>query len=135
MEAGPIGCQVSIVREDESDWLDLSLPDGMLHQRFPVSYPYEPGRDPWLPSLEKSLVEVADHVAAQVPFDLALLGEDVGTGYIGATSPTQELPTEFIDSRGGVLVSERLWKRLQPADEPVITQSGLLWIPIRQFDG
>lgn len=108
VEAGPIGCQIGVVREAVSDWLYLSLPVGMLHRRFPVSYPLEPGRNPWITPLEKTLVEIADGVATQVPFDLALVGEDVATGLYGATSSAHELRTEFIDSRGGVLLSARL---------------------------
>src|SRR5436309_2497717 len=43
-----LGCMSHLIRvEGESDWLDLSIPTGMLNLRFPVSYPLGVSTDGW----------------------------------------------------------------------------------------
>jgi hypothetical protein len=52
-----VGCMSHLIREESgADWLDLSVPLGMLEGRFPVSYPLDVAANPWMSDIEERLV-------------------------------------------------------------------------------
>jgi hypothetical protein len=119
-----IGCVSHVIREDGgSDWLDLSLPTGMLEHVFPVQYPLAPATNAWLKTLDPILVEVAEWIYEQTAFELAIIGEEA-SGYVAAADLTND---EL--SGGGFVVPDRLWRRLNPTVESLALSSGLRFVP------
>src|SRR5664279_3359641 len=52
-----LGCLTFTVREErDSDWLDISIPTGMLNLAFPAVYPLVYDTNPWLPQLDRLLI-------------------------------------------------------------------------------
>ncbi|WP_433930044.1 hypothetical protein AB3662_39700 [Sorangium cellulosum] len=100
-----LGCLSYFVREEPgSDWLDLSIPTGMLEAAYRVSYPLDAETDPWLVRLERLLATIGARIFEVEPFQLGLLGEEAS----GASSAS-ELTVEECE-RGGLLVPLQLWE-------------------------
>jgi hypothetical protein len=67
-----------------------------------------------------------------VPFDLAIIGEEVSGRYSAdSMAAPKRLTREIVQKYGGFLLSEKLWDRLQPRVDFEILASGLRWVPIR----
>ena len=125
-----VGCEVLSVRDDESDWLDVALPTGMLELAYPVEYPLFDDTNPWIADVEGLLVSIANHIYTAVPFDLATVGEEVsGLFYARSSSETRAITRDVVDRGGGFLLSPRLWERLQPTAIAEPLASGLRWVP------
>lgn len=105
----------------ETNSLDFGIPLGMLGRAFPLVYPLDLETNPWLAEVDSALIELAESVYSEVPFDLALIGEEAA-GY--ATVDT--LKTSDVE-QGGVLISPSVSERLQPTRKPVVTATGLHW--------
>lgn len=82
--------------DGQADWLVVSVPVSAVETAFPVHFPEPPpteeewslgvdasrveldvDQNPWMRRMEAVLADVADSVAATVPFELALIGEEV----------------------------------------------------------
>jgi hypothetical protein len=119
-----VGCTSYLVRvEGESDWLDLSIPTGMLELRFPVRYPLDCTTNPWLTEVDRLLGRMAAKIYEVAPFRLGLLGEEAS----GAGS-ARELTTADCE-RGGFLVPELLWRKLAPKREADVIFPGVVYAP------
>ncbi len=89
----PIGCLSAIVREDAgAEWVELGIPMGMLDLVFQVRHPLYPKPNPWMPIVDHVLLEIAEHVYAEAPFDLAALGEEAGAVVDPAALTAADLP-------------------------------------------
>lgn len=60
--ASRMGCEVLSVRDDESDWLNVALPTGMLELAYPVAYPLLDDTNPWIADVQRLLVSIADAI-------------------------------------------------------------------------
>lgn len=120
-----VGCISHLVRvETESDWLDLSIPTGMLELRFPVSYPLDTVTNPWLAAVDRVLVLIAAAVYAVAPFRLGLIGEEAS----GASSAGEVTAQDC--ERGGLLVPDELWRKFDPKRKGERLHPGLVYVPI-----
>ena len=119
-----VGCASYLVRvEGESDWLDLSVPTGMLELRFPVRYPLDRTTNPWLTDLDRVLGRIAAKIYEVAPFRLGLLGEEAsGAGSAG------ELTAADCE-RGGFIVPEPLWRKLAPKRVADFVAPGVVYAP------
>lgn len=125
-----VGCEVLSVRDDESDWLNVALPTGMLELAYQVQYPLFDDTNPWIAGVERALVSIASHIYEVVPFDLATVGEEVsGLFYARSSSATRMITRDVVDRGGGFLLSPGHWERLQPAALAETLVSGLRWVP------
>ncbi|HEX2094038.1 MAG TPA: hypothetical protein VHG28_16670 [Longimicrobiaceae bacterium] len=119
-----VGCLSWTVREEEgSDWLDLCVPTGMLVS-LGLRHPLNLGSDPLLLQLDALFLRVAERLHAAVPFDLALVGEEV-SGQVSAAW----LTPAWLERYGGCLLSASLWERLAPRVPARQLGSGLRWVP------
>lgn len=119
-----LGCMSHLVRiEGESDWLDLSIPTGMLELRFPVTYPLDRATNTWLPELDRLLARIAARIYEVAPFRLGLLGEEAS----GASSAVELTAADC--ERGGYLVPELLWHKLAPKRVPDLMGGGTVYAP------
>ncbi len=83
-----LGCVTHVVREtDGSDWLDLCVPTGMLELVYHVAYPLYFESNPWIAPLNAYFVSLAATVYKQIPFRLAIIGEEA-SGLTDASSIT-----------------------------------------------
>lgn len=118
-----VGCMSHLIREESgADWLDLSIPIGMLEDRFPVSYPLDVATNFWMSDFEERLVKIAAAIYRVAPFRLGLVGEEAS----GASSAA-EITAEDCE-RGGVLVPLALWRKLAPKRQPVLLPEGLAYV-------
>lgn len=124
-----LGCQTMLIRDDDSDWLDIAIPTGMLHLVGDISYPFEPANHAWWSKLESVFVNVADHIATAVPFELGLIGEEVSGMYFADPTHPDTLPREYVERYGGVLLGPQTWDSLRPAVPAVSLSSGLRLVP------
>ena len=120
-----LGCVVYFIRGDaDADWLDLSIPMGMLELAFQVRYPLASSTNPWLSDLDLHLAEIGRAVYKRAAFRLGLLGEEVGAFTTAARLTAKDCET------GGFLVPEPLWRRLRPSREAVRWPEGLVYAPL-----
>jgi hypothetical protein len=98
----------------------------MLKQVFPLKSPLSHAENSWLKIVDKYLLETADIVYHQTPYDLALIGEEVS----GMVHKVFVTGTEI--ENGGVLLSPMLWEKLSPNKVFEVMSSGLRWVPFAQ---
>ncbi|WP_434045827.1 MULTISPECIES: hypothetical protein [Sorangium] len=119
-----LGCLSWFVREEAgSDWLDLSIPSGMLEAAYGLSYPLDAQTDPWLVRLERLLATIGARIFEVEPFQLGLLGEEAS----GASSAS-ELTVEECE-QGGLLVPLQLWESYGSRRAPELIAPGLAFVP------
>jgi hypothetical protein len=123
VEVGVLTCIVREVGATGSDWLDLSLPTGIL-EPLGVAYSLDPSADAMLGRLDAIFLEAADRLHAAVPFDFALVGEEA-SGQMHAA----DLSREWVEEHGGCLLSPALWEDLAPRASAKQLASGLRWVP------
>ncbi|HSS34855.1 MAG TPA: hypothetical protein VLR93_01160 [Patescibacteria group bacterium] len=124
-----LGCIVSSVRDEESDWLDCSIPTGMLDLAYEVVHPVSHDANAWFKDVEGALVSIAVLVNAAVPFDLAIIGDEVsGLHYASSRRPGMAITAEAIERTGGYLVSSKLWERLASTAQAELLSGGLRWV-------
>lgn len=111
-----------------SDWLDVCVPSAML-EPFGAGYPLDSTADPVLGSLDDLFLGLADEVYPEVPFDLALVGEEAS----GRTS-AEQISTDWVAQRGGCLLSPVLRPRLGLQIPAVQRPSGLWWVPFPDLE-
>ena len=117
-----VGCLSVIVREHNgSDWLAFCFPSAMLKSIFPVKYPLVHDENLWLSILDKHLLQMADIIYRQIPYDFALIGDEV-SGMAHKISITE---AEF--ENGGILLSPSLRDKISPNKVFEVMPSGLQW--------
>lgn len=130
----------SIREQDASDWLTLGIPVRALQAHWPVDGSWCLATQPWLATLCSALSEVADHLYAQIPFAVGVMGEEASGCWRCPTSarageahqgypPLAVLSAEVIEERGGFVVPPDLWANLKPSSTSVVLPSGLLYSP------
>jgi len=123
-DGNELGCLSWFIRDEPgSDWLDLSIPLGMLEATFAVAHPIDRATNPWIATLESTLVAIAASVFAEAPFRLGLLGEEASGAYAAS-----ELTAERCEI-GGLLVPSATWEAHAPKRVPSIAAPGLLFAP------
>ncbi|WP_437726967.1 hypothetical protein [Sorangium sp. So ce861] len=119
-----LACMSWFIREEAgSDWLDLSIPTGMLEAAYGASSPLDAQKDPWLVRLERLLATIGARIFEVEPFQLGLLGEEVS----GASSAS-DLTVEECEW-GGLLVPLQLWESCGSRRAPELIAPGLAFIP------
>ncbi|MCS1350896.1 hypothetical protein [Mechercharimyces sp. CAU 1602] len=68
--------------EDESDWIDICVPQNALQKIYPYRYPLLPSINPWILEVDDILIYLAKVIFQSSPFDFAMVGEEV-TGSMG----------------------------------------------------
>jgi hypothetical protein len=116
-----LGCEVVLIPEREGDWLDLCLPLGMVEAAFEVRY--ERAFEPWMGAVNQVFVQVADAIFHEVPFNLALIGEEVS----GSTDE-HRFRVKDLES-AGFLLSPEFCRQAGVTGTAVILPSGLRWFP------
>lgn len=107
-DLGVVGAEVHSLREvGGSDWLVLCVPCGMLQTVTEVRYPLSRIANPWMDSVDEALTAVAIEVYQSIPFDLALVGEEV-------SGHTHARDIDFCNENIRYLLSHRLFARLAP---------------------
>jgi hypothetical protein len=126
-DAVEVGCTSNLIRDRDSDWLNLSIPVGMLGRRLPITYPLELETNPWTIAFDERLARIGAAIYGVTPFRLGLVGEEVS----GACSAT-ELTSEYCE-RGGFLVPPALWATLAPKRTPILLENELVYVPPRGY--
>jgi hypothetical protein len=126
-----VGCLSIIVREKEgSDWLDFCFPIGMLESAFSVKYPLETEEYPWSTVLDKYLLQMADMIYQQVPYDLAFIGDEV-SGLVNKASIISEGIEHQIKiyslNNNKIFLSPAFWDGISLDKTYEVLPSGLRW--------
>lgn len=125
-DGSEVGCMSHLIRVDgESDWLDLSIPTGMLERRFSISYPLDTTTNPWMAEFDERLARIGAAIYGVAPFRLGLIGEEAS----GASSAA-ELTAQDCE-RGGCLVPLSLWGKLAPKREPAMLAKEVAYVAYR----
>lgn len=95
---------------EESDWLDISIPQAILERIFAIKYPLIKELNPWLSEIDNIFIQIAEMIFAQSPFDLAFIGEEVS----GATNQ-ESITNEFLEKHTTILTTQ-LQERLHIQD-------------------
>lgn len=118
-----VGCVTHTVREpDGSDWLDLCIPTGMLGHCYDVQYPLDCATNPWMVQIDRLFAQMAASVFRSIPFQLAIIGEEV-SGITHAATITSE-DCRFCP----FLLPELLWQRLGLSSSRQVLTPGLIAI-------
>ncbi|GCE23238.1 hypothetical protein [Dictyobacter kobayashii] len=119
-----VGCLSLIIREENgSDWLDLSIPTGMLELAYHVEYPLLLPTNPWLSDIEHIFITIAEKIYEVAPFDLAIIGEEVSGITYSHTITVDDLVC------GGYLVPSELFQQFRLHIPSVNLSTGLCWFP------
>ena len=126
-----VGCLSIVVREtDGSDWLDFCIPTGMLEAAFSVKHTLEIREYPWSMILDKYLLQMADMIHQQTPFDLAFIGDEV-SGLVNKASIISEGIESQIKiydlSRNKIFLSPAFWNEISLDKNYEVLPSGLRW--------
>ncbi|WP_010095594.1 hypothetical protein [Ornithinibacillus scapharcae] len=101
-------CCISVIRvPEESDWLDISIPLASLELFYPFNYPLTKELNPWLSQVDELLINLAETIFAQSPFDLAFVGEEI----TGATDQ-ESITSDFVEKCITIL-PKQLQEKLQ----------------------
>ncbi|MDN4492839.1 hypothetical protein [Ureibacillus aquaedulcis] len=85
-DGNTLPCLVSLIRiNEESDWLDISIPQASFNSKYAYTYPLTKELNPWLEKAEKMYITLAEIIYKNSPFDLAVIGEEV-SGYTSQNS-------------------------------------------------
>jgi hypothetical protein len=130
------GCLSIVVREkDGSDWLDFCFATGMLKSAFSVKYPLETEEYPWSTVLDKYLLQMADMIYQQTPYDLALIGDEV-SGLVNKAAIISEGIEHQIKIYGlnnnKIFLSPAFWDGLSIDKTYEVLPSGLRWATFAQ---
>jgi hypothetical protein len=126
-DLGAVRCVSWIIREVEngSDWIDLCIPTAAL-EPFGLAHPIV-SETPCgvIEAIDRALLRVAMDIYRDVPFELALIGEEMSGLWSSATIAAADL------AQGGFVLPERLAQRLGASLAGETLTGGLLWIPNR----
>lgn len=126
-----VGCLSTVIRETNgSDWLDFCVPTKMLKSAFSVKQPLEIREYPWSTILDKYLLQMADMIYQQTPFDLAFIGDEV-SGLVNKASIISEGIESQIKvydlSKNKIFLSPEFWSELSLDKNFEVMPSGLRW--------
>ena len=83
-------CVITIIRtEEESDWLDIAIPQAIFEKLYPYKYPLTKELNPWLEKVDEVLIKLAEIIYKHSTFDLAMIGEEI-SGYTNQQDITLE---------------------------------------------
>lgn len=117
-----IACEADVIPDQYCAWLDLSIPMAMVEA---VLGSDGEASNSWTTTVNNVLLQIADAIFREVPFNLALIGESVS----GFTDDLR-FKREHLE-RGGYLLSPSFCKQAGLADSGVVLASGLRWLPPR----
>lgn len=107
-------CLISLIQvEGQSNWLDISIPQGAFSEQFDYQYPLTIENNEWLKKVRDYFVHLAQHVYASHPFLLAVIGEEA-SGYTTAA----EFSTDCI-AHYTFIMSREMYKQLDYANNEV----------------
>lgn len=107
-DGNALPCLISVIRiEDESDWLDISIPQASLGLFYPNKYPLSKELNPWLVKVEEIFIRIAETIYNHSPFELAMIGEEI-SGY----TTQEEITLEDLGKITCILPNQ-LQKRLE----------------------
>jgi hypothetical protein len=95
----------------------------MLELTYSVSYPLDPDTNTWLRDVDQEFLRVAERIHSDIPFALALIGEEAS----GSTNARDLTVSEL--GIGGFIVPAELWRRLAPPHETMNLSADLHFIP------
>ncbi|UOE94706.1 hypothetical protein [Alkalihalobacillus sp. LMS39] len=115
-------CMMAVTRiDDESDWLDISIPQSAFEQAYCYRYPLTKDLNPWLNDVNVTLIKLAEWVFKESPFELAMIGEEI-TGHTNHTVVTREI----IESGSGIFILPfSLHKKMKPLRRGIELSNGL----------
>ncbi|MFF3099440.1 hypothetical protein [Viridibacillus arvi] len=88
-------CVIFVTRiENESEWLDITIPQASFEKIFPYKYPLTYELNPWLNKIDEIYTGLAETIFANSPFDLAMIGEEI-TGYTNQEEITVKIVKNF----------------------------------------
>jgi hypothetical protein len=126
-DLGVVRCVAWIIRETGrgSDWVDLCIPTAAL-EPFGLAYPLvSESLCDLIKTIDRTLLEVAVHVFAAMPFQLAVIGEEVSGMWSSATVTPEDL------AQGGFLLPQQLARQLGARTAADDVAPGLSWVPNR----
>lgn len=126
-DLGDVRCVSWVIREvgRGSDWIDLCIPTSAL-EPFGLAYPLvSETACTLINAIDRALVNVAVAVFAGVPFELALIGEEVSGMWSSAIVTPHDL------TQGGFLLPERLARQTDAFRQAEIVAPGLWWVANR----
>ena len=83
-------CVISVIRTtEESDWLDISIPQAFLEKIYPYQYPLTRDSNPWLVNVDAMFTRLVEIIYGHSPFDLAMIGEEI-SGYTNQATITYD---------------------------------------------
>ena len=106
-DGNTLPCLISVIRmEDESDWLDISIPQASLELFYSYEYPLTKELDPWLANIDEIFIRITETIYNYSPFELAKIGEEI-SGYTNQEEITIE-DTEKITCILPIILQKRL---------------------------
>lgn len=120
-----VGCMSFLIRCDDADWLDLSIPTGMLERVFPIRYPLNVETNTWLRGVDDLFASMGNRVYRQVPFLLGCLCEE-SSGFRTAA----EL-SESDCENGGFLVPAALYDKFPSQFPSTADRRELTYLPYK----
>lgn len=87
-EDNKLPCVISVIRiSGESDWLDISIPQAILGEKFHYKYPLTKELNPWLSKIVEMYAKLAESIFKSSPFNIAIIGEEI-SGYTNEANIT-----------------------------------------------
>ncbi|HZG73679.1 MAG TPA: hypothetical protein VEY51_19235 [Chondromyces sp.] len=97
-------CVISIIRlNNESDWLDIAIPQAAFERIFPYNYPLTIELNPWLKKINEVYTQLAETIYRNSPFELAMIGEEI-SGYTNQ----EEITYKVVQNMTCILPSQLL---------------------------
>ncbi|WP_026673424.1 hypothetical protein [Alkalihalobacterium bogoriense] len=115
-------CMVTVTRiDDESDWLDISIPQFAFEQVYCYRYPLTNELNPWLVEVNATFTTLAESIFKESPFELAMIGEEI-TGHTNHTVVTRDI----IESDSAIfIVPIHLQTKIKPLTRGIELLNGL----------
>lgn len=89
-------CMINVNRvKNESDWIDILIPQSAFQKIYPYIYPITIELNPWLKEINEIYVQLAENIYNKSPFDLAMIGEEV-SGHTNQEDITLEFMKNII---------------------------------------
>lgn len=105
-------CFLSINRmEEESDWLDICIPQASFEKKYPYQYPLSLELNPWLQEVNEFFTKLAEVIHSQSPFDLAVIGEEVSGETNQEEIRAKDLDNEYITFLVPIFLQNKLGVR------------------------
>ena len=81
----------------------------------PVDYPLYRESNYWLHDVERLLAHLGDDIHTSVPFDFAVIGEEVsGSTSAHGGGETRAITRDALEEEGSYLLSTALWQQMLP---------------------